>query len=156
MDTPQTSSANDIFSLSDHTLADRLQFIEEVRLACSHSNPTALLTYAFTPHRLVTGTGEAFGDVVQNPTLRPNHQLTSTRRSNSPLSSYIGPRRKLPLPEFVRCTCLVHRFFHKCSRASCFSWNEMKVVRSLKDETHPSIISFYSFIITPSYALITM
>ena len=32
----------------------------------------------------------------------------------------------------------------------------MKVVRSLKNETHPSIIPFYSFIITPSYALITM
>ncbi len=35
-------------------------------------------------------------------------------------------------------------------------WNEMKVVRSFKHELHPSIIPFYSFIITPSYALITM
>ena len=35
-------------------------------------------------------------------------------------------------------------------------WNEMKVVRSLKQAPHPSIIPFYSFIITPSYALITM
>lgn len=35
-------------------------------------------------------------------------------------------------------------------------WNEMKTVRSLKHELHPSIIPFYSFIITPSYALITM
>lgn len=34
MDSPQTSSsANDIFSISDQTLADRLQFIEEVRRA---------------------------------------------------------------------------------------------------------------------------
>ena len=33
MDTPQTSSsANDIFSLSDQVLAERLQFIEEVRV----------------------------------------------------------------------------------------------------------------------------
>lgn len=32
----------------------------------------------------------------------------------------------------------------------------MKVVKSLKNETHPSIVPFYSFIITPSYALITM
>jgi len=39
MDPPQTSSsANDIFSLSDQTLADRLQFIEEVRIALSRSN----------------------------------------------------------------------------------------------------------------------
>lgn len=45
MDTPQTSSANDIFSLSDQTLAERLQFIEEVRTASSHGNPKASLTY---------------------------------------------------------------------------------------------------------------
>jgi serine/threonine protein kinase len=32
----------------------------------------------------------------------------------------------------------------------------MKVVRTLKDSPHPAIISFHSFIITPSYALITM
>ena len=32
----------------------------------------------------------------------------------------------------------------------------MKVVRNLKDSPHPAIISFHSFIITPSYALVTM
>jgi len=35
-------------------------------------------------------------------------------------------------------------------------WNEMKIVRSFKSDAHPSIIPFHSFIITPSYALITM
>lgn len=32
----------------------------------------------------------------------------------------------------------------------------MKIVRTLKDDRHPAIIDFHSFIITPSYALITM
>jgi serine/threonine protein kinase len=32
----------------------------------------------------------------------------------------------------------------------------MKVVRTFKNDPHPSIIPFHSFIITPSYALITM
>ncbi|OBZ68659.1 Serine/threonine-protein kinase par-1 [Grifola frondosa] len=52
---------------------------------------------------------------------------------------------------------LVHRSKTSTTAARVRSlWNEMKVVRSLKHEPHPSIIPFYSFIITPSYALITM
>jgi len=35
-------------------------------------------------------------------------------------------------------------------------WNEMKIVGSFKDTPHPAIISFYSFIVTPSFAMITM
>ncbi|KZT28346.1 hypothetical protein NEOLEDRAFT_916115 [Neolentinus lepideus HHB14362 ss-1] len=35
-------------------------------------------------------------------------------------------------------------------------WNEMKIVRTLREDGHPAIIPFYSFIITPSYAMITM
>ncbi|PVG00265.1 kinase-like protein [Serendipita vermifera] len=35
-------------------------------------------------------------------------------------------------------------------------WNEMKVVRLLKEGSHPSIIAYDCFIITPSYALIVM
>ncbi|THH31245.1 hypothetical protein EUX98_g2950 [Antrodiella citrinella] len=52
---------------------------------------------------------------------------------------------------------LVHRSKTSTTAARVRSlWNEMKVVRSFKHEPHPSIIPFYSFIITPSYALITM
>ncbi|KAI0693211.1 hypothetical protein BC835DRAFT_1546100 [Cytidiella melzeri] len=52
---------------------------------------------------------------------------------------------------------LVHRSKTPTTAARVRSlWNEMKVVRSLKNVPHPSIIPFYSFIITPSYALITM
>ncbi|EMD40192.1 hypothetical protein CERSUDRAFT_45824 [Gelatoporia subvermispora B] len=57
---------------------------------------------------------------------------------------------------------LVHRrqasqSFKKTTAARVKSlWNEMKIVRSLREEPHRSIIPFDSFIITPSYALITM
>jgi hypothetical protein len=157
MDTPQTSSANDIFSLSDQTLADRLQFIEEVRVGSLHGNPVVTLTYAFfSVYRLVMGTGEASGDVVRDLTLRLNHRPTSMRRSSWLLSSCIGLKPKRPLLESVRCMCLFCVVLNGCSWVWCCSWNEMKVVRSLKNETHPSVIPFYSFIITPSYALITM
>ncbi|KAF7980025.1 hypothetical protein HWV62_40146 [Athelia sp. TMB] len=52
---------------------------------------------------------------------------------------------------------LVHRSKTEASIARVRSlWNEMKIVRSFKNDPHPSIIPFHSFIITPSYALITM
>ncbi|KZP18621.1 hypothetical protein FIBSPDRAFT_933382 [Athelia psychrophila] len=52
---------------------------------------------------------------------------------------------------------LVHRSKTDASIARVRSlWNEMKIVRSFKNDPHPSIIPFHSFIITPSYALITM
>ncbi|KAJ8080316.1 hypothetical protein AAF712_015316 [Marasmius tenuissimus] len=35
-------------------------------------------------------------------------------------------------------------------------WNEMRIVRQFKSDPHPSIIPFYSFLLTPSYALVTM
>ncbi|KAF8132205.1 hypothetical protein K438DRAFT_1998613 [Mycena galopus ATCC 62051] len=52
---------------------------------------------------------------------------------------------------------LVHRSKTSTTAARVRSlWNEMKIVRSFKSDPHPSIIPFHSFIITPSYALITM
>ncbi|KAH7914263.1 kinase-like protein [Hygrophoropsis aurantiaca] len=52
---------------------------------------------------------------------------------------------------------LVHRSKTSTTAARVRSlWNEMKIVRSFKQDPHPSIIPFHSFIITPSYALITM
>ncbi|KAG8826817.1 hypothetical protein FRC19_007385 [Serendipita sp. 401] len=35
-------------------------------------------------------------------------------------------------------------------------WNEMKIVRPLADQCHPSVVQFHEFIISPSYALIVM
>ncbi|CAK5270444.1 unnamed protein product, partial [Mycena citricolor] len=52
---------------------------------------------------------------------------------------------------------LVHRSKTSTTAARVRSlWNEMKIVRSFKADPHPSIVPFHSFIITPSYALITM
>ncbi|KAF7298854.1 Protein kinase domain-containing protein [Mycena indigotica] len=52
---------------------------------------------------------------------------------------------------------LVHRSKTSTTAARVRSlWNEMKIVRAFKTDPHPSIIPFHSFIITPSYALITM
>ncbi|KAF9483412.1 kinase-like protein [Pholiota conissans] len=52
---------------------------------------------------------------------------------------------------------LVHRSKTSTTAARVRSlWNEMKIVRNFKSDPHPSIIPFHSFIITPSYALITM
>ncbi|KAF5389193.1 hypothetical protein D9757_003418 [Collybiopsis confluens] len=53
---------------------------------------------------------------------------------------------------------LVHRDKEsKTSAARVKSlWNEMKIVRKFKSDPHPSIIPFYSFLLTPSYAIVTM
>ncbi|CAE7185958.1 unnamed protein product [Rhizoctonia solani] len=65
---------------------------------------------------------------------------------------------------------LVHRSKTPTTAARVRSlWNEMKIVRALRREAttsgsaqdvvgvgHPNVIQFYSFVITPSYALITM
>ncbi|KIK69680.1 hypothetical protein GYMLUDRAFT_34080 [Collybiopsis luxurians FD-317 M1] len=53
---------------------------------------------------------------------------------------------------------LVHRDKEsKTSAARVKSlWNEMKIVRKFKLDPHPSIIPFYSFLLTPSYAIVTM
>ncbi|KAH9948872.1 hypothetical protein B0H21DRAFT_206131 [Amylocystis lapponica] len=67
------------------------------------------------------------------------------------------PDSSNPLQDSKIAVKLVHRSKTSTTAARVRSlWNEMKVVRSLKHEPHPSIIPFYSFIITPSYALITM
>ncbi|KAI0795218.1 hypothetical protein BC629DRAFT_310764 [Irpex lacteus] len=114
--------ANDIFSISDQVLADRLQFIEEI------------------------GYGNWGSVWACRPKLDPSS--TSDSNSNSPHA---------PSGERTIAVKLVHRSKTPTTAARVRSlWNEMKVVRSLKHEPHPSIIPFYSFIITPSYALITM
>ena len=49
----------------------------------------------------------------------------------------------------------VNHIFMPIHRAIC-RWNKMKIARTLRDDRHPAIIDFHSFIITPSYALIAM
>ncbi|KZV68473.1 kinase-like protein [Peniophora sp. CONT] len=106
--TPPSQDATDIFSLADHALADRLQFIKEI------------------------GFGN-WGSVW----------LCSPKNEDE--------------QDVKLAVKLVHRSKTTTTAARVRSlWNEMKIVRTLKKDAHPSIVPFHSFIITPSYALITM
>ncbi|EGN98503.1 hypothetical protein SERLA73DRAFT_110041 [Serpula lacrymans var. lacrymans S7.3] len=105
----QEDPQSDIFSLSDHLLAERLHFIKEI----------------------------GFGNWGSVWLCRPKH-------SSSESDHHVAVK-------------LVHRSKTSTTAARVRSlWNEMKIVRSFKHDPHPSIIPFHSFIITPSYALITM
>ncbi|KAI6016226.1 kinase-like protein [Pisolithus marmoratus] len=108
MDSPPET--NDVFSLSDQLLAERLHFVKEI----------------------------GFGNWGSVWLCRP--------KSSS------GKQRDVQV-----AVKLVHRSKTPTTAARVRSlWNEMKIVRSFKQDPHPSIIPFHSFIITPSYALITM
>ncbi|KAG2038121.1 kinase-like domain-containing protein [Suillus americanus] len=111
METP-TPEANDVFSLSDHLLAERLQFVKEI----------------------------GFGNWGSVWLCRPKSSSSSNKHKDVEVA-----------------VKLVHRSKTSTTAARVRSlWNEMKIVRSFKADPHPSIIPFHSFIITPSYALITM
>ncbi|KAI9568573.1 kinase-like domain-containing protein, partial [Boletus coccyginus] len=108
MDPP--SEVSDVFSLSDHLLAERLQFVKEI----------------------------GFGNWGSVWLCRPKSSSGKVK-------------------EMEVAVKLVHRSKTSTTAARVRSlWNEMKIVRSFKNDPHPSIVPFHSFIITPSYALITM
>ncbi|CAA7265469.1 unnamed protein product [Cyclocybe aegerita] len=110
-----TEGSNDIFSLSDQTLSERLEFVEEI----------------------------GFGNWGSVWLCRPK-PATKDDGTVRPLGQKIAVK-------------LVHRSKTSTTAARVRSlWNEMKIVRTFKTDPHPSIIPFHSFIITPSYALITM
>ncbi|GJE88475.1 protein kinase domain-containing protein [Phanerochaete sordida] len=65
--------------------------------------------------------------------------------------------RPEPLNDVKVATKLVHRSKTATTKARVQSlWNEWKIVTSLGQSPHPSIIDFYSFVVSDSYALITM
>ncbi|OJA20203.1 hypothetical protein AZE42_04622 [Rhizopogon vesiculosus] len=104
--------ATDVFSLSDHLLAERLHFVKEI----------------------------GFGNWGSVWLCQPKSKSSSEK-----------------LKDVEVAVKLVHRSKTSTTAARVRSlWNEMKIVRSFKADPHPSIIPFHSFIITPSYALITM
>ncbi|KAG8214433.1 hypothetical protein J3R82DRAFT_9456 [Butyriboletus roseoflavus] len=108
MDSP--SEVSDVFSLSDHLLAERLQFVKEI----------------------------GFGNWGSVWLCRPKSSSGNVKNMEVAVK-------------------LVHRSKTSTTAARVRSlWNEMKIVRSFKNDPHPSIVPFHSFIITPSYALITM
>jgi hypothetical protein len=80
-------------------------------------------------------------------------------RSNTKLAVKLVHRSKTTTTAArVRSLLVIHSFVPLRVSKSLFllSWNEMKVIRTFKNNPHPSIVPFHSFIITPSYALITM
>ncbi|KAG9315954.1 hypothetical protein JVU11DRAFT_3608 [Chiua virens] len=108
MDSP--TEVSDVFSLSDHLLAERLQFVKEI----------------------------GFGNWGSVWLCRPKSSSGKVK-------------------DIEVAVKLVHRSKTSTTAARVRSlWNEMKIVRSFKNDPHPSIVPFHSFIITPSYALITM
>ncbi|KAH0586424.1 hypothetical protein H2248_007659 [Termitomyces sp. 'cryptogamus'] len=120
MDAPLPSlsqESNDVYSLSDQVLSDRLHFIEEI----------------------------GFGNWGSVWLCRPKPSTGKSKDGREEASD-----QKLAVK-------LVHRSKTPTTAARIRSlWNEMKIVRTFKFDPHPSIIPFHSFIITPSYALITM
>ncbi|KAF9525504.1 kinase-like domain-containing protein [Crepidotus variabilis] len=111
----QSEPSNDVFSLSNEVLSERLQFIQEI----------------------------GFGNWGSVWLCQPR-PVTAPDGSVRPLGQKLAVK-------------LVHRSKTPTTAARVRSlWNEMKIIKSLKSEPHPSIIPFHSFIITPSYALITM
>ncbi|ETW81318.1 hypothetical protein HETIRDRAFT_451140 [Heterobasidion irregulare TC 32-1] len=67
------------------------------------------------------------------------------------LCSPKSARTKQPQDNVQVAVKLVHRSKTTTTAARVRSlWNEMKVVRSFKNDPHPSIVPFHSFIITPS------
>ncbi|EJD40487.1 kinase-like protein [Auricularia subglabra TFB-10046 SS5] len=71
-------------------------------------------------------------------------------------SVWMCKRKEAPKKGVVAVKLVHRRNKTKTSAARVRSlWNEMKTVRSFK-ESHPAIVHFHSFIITPSYALIEM
>ncbi|KAG9019764.1 hypothetical protein FRB90_009634 [Tulasnella sp. 427] len=102
-----TSTASDIFSLTDEELKDRLHFIREI----GYGN-----------------WGSVWSCFTKDSPTREKVAVKLVHRSKTPTTA-------------ARVKSL---------------WNEMKIHRSFRQDSHPSIVSFHSFTITPSFALITM
>ena len=143
MDPP--SEVSDVFSLSDHLLAERLHFAKEV---CTLILASLLLTLSSSDRVWKLGQCMALPSKV---VLWQCKGYRGRGQARSPLQN---------LHHSCQSTLIV-----RCSPRSPFEspdlqrrprWNEMKIVRSFKNDPHPSIVPFHSFIITPSYALITM
>ncbi|KAK4698616.1 hypothetical protein P7C70_g7657, partial [Phenoliferia sp. Uapishka_3] len=145
--------ANDIFSLTDAVLAERYQFVEEigygnwVRMAANRERITTDAGCGGSPagERLDVSPQDVLNARAQDcsqacsPIKEPNLFCSRSQpldriqvSSRSRASSQASPTHLVPYLLSARC------------------------IRALRDLTHPNIIDFHSFIITPSYALISM
>ncbi|ODN74147.1 hypothetical protein L202_07598 [Cryptococcus amylolentus CBS 6039] len=125
-----TSGADDIFSLTDQQLSDRFTFISEI----------------------------GFGNWGSVWLCKPKHARSSQLEQGAVVrlgkqaaaSGGSGAGGKVAIK-------LVHRSKTATTAARVRAlWGEMKIIRSLRHEPHPSVIQFEAFVITPSYALVIM
>lgn len=138
-------SPSDVFSLSDHLLAERLQFVKEV----GSSIHSSVLLIPFPPLDRLWKLGQCMA-LSPKVFLGQGQGYRGRGEARSPLQNIHHCRQstlivRLPPPSPFSTHPRAH-----------VRWNEMKIVRSFKNDPHPSIVPFHSFIITPSYALITM
>jgi hypothetical protein len=147
---PPSDATNDIFSLSDRVLSEKLLFVKEVRF------PIPIMIFAAAvrsrspiPPDRFWKLGQCLVMPAESVKRRKRHE--TRREACAPIPDSHDGRP---------CSITVSVPFRSCHaaflRGFSLRWNEMKVVRTFKNDPHPSIVPFHSFIITPSYALITM
>ena len=143
-----SSDATDIFSLSDRVLAEKLQFVKEVHSVSLGTEPP-LTTLTHITSQI------GFGNWGSVWLCQPR---VSDSADDTKLAVKLVHRSKTTTTA-ARVRSLFVAFCASLLRVTNGPprrWNEMKVVRTFKNDPHPSIVPFHSFIITPSYALITM
>ncbi|WWD18784.1 hypothetical protein CI109_103239 [Kwoniella shandongensis] len=130
------SQVDDIFSLTDQQLSERFTFITEIGFGNWGS---VWLCKPKHPRASVLGGAEASGNAA---VVRLGKKAAASGGS--------GAGGKVAIK-------LVHRSKTATTAARVKAlWGEMKIIRSLRHEPHPSIIQFEAFVITPSYALVIM
>ncbi|KAK4689689.1 hypothetical protein P7C73_g420, partial [Tremellales sp. Uapishka_1] len=123
---------DDIFSLTDQQLSNRFTFIKEI----------------------------GYGNWGSVWLCRPKHLRSSQLSVEDVAAGKLG-RASVSLGGGGAggkvAVKLVHREKSPTTAARVRAlWGEMKIIRQLKHEPHPSIIQFEAFVITPSYALVIM
>jgi len=88
-----SADANDVFSLSDQVLSERVEFVQEVRCNSLHG---ALLSLTVRACRLAVETGEASGYADPNYHLPGLLRRTSNWGKSWQLKSYIERRPQRP------------------------------------------------------------
>ncbi|WVQ65424.1 uncharacterized protein L199_003600 [Kwoniella botswanensis] len=131
-----TSGTDDIFSITDQQLSDRFTFISEIGFGnwgsvwlCKPKHTRS--SYLFDQHN-------------------ENERAILKLGKKAAVSGGTGAGGKVAIK-------LVHRSRSATTAARVRAlWGEMKIIRSLRYEPHPSIIQFEAFVITPTYAIVIM
>nr|XP_019045252.1 CAMK/CAMKL protein kinase [Kwoniella bestiolae CBS 10118]OCF24182.1 CAMK/CAMKL protein kinase [Kwoniella bestiolae CBS 10118] len=138
-----TSGTDDIFSLTDQQLSDRFTFISEIGFGNWGSVWLCKPKHIRSSYLLEHHPGGGMG-------MSENERAIVRLGKKAAVSGGTGAGGKVAVK-------LVHRSRSATTAARVRAlWGEMKIIRSLRHEPHPSIIQFEAFVITPSYALVIM